>query len=246
MDRISELMKETKERWVASKPENNDLAIYLHFWRGDDLVVMVQCPLDPDQALVAGLIGAQGFEATTLSMTFESYAASSKVSPFTGEPWQHLEKQYVFETDPHGDHGVSECLLTSAHDRGGEFAMSLSLYRMEDHQVIWGEEKRVLSNTPEAEDAAGAMFGFLQDAMSNPTLGEVLIEKGQTSPMIKLVNDLVDDPEARSFHLDMATYKGMQERKLFQAIMFMAEKGSNRAQFIEERLGPDAVMSGGL
>jgi hypothetical protein len=245
MNRISDLMKETKESWVASKPENNDLAIYLHFWRGDDLVVMVQCPLDPDHALVTGQVGAQGFTATTMSMTMESYHSTSKISPITGEPWQNLEKQYVFETDPHGDHGVSECLLTSAHERGGEFAVSLSPYRIENHQVIWGEEDRVFSGNPEAEDAAGSMFDYLQHAMSQPTIDEVMAEKAADDPRVKFMSTLVMDPERRQFHTDMAILTSLEERKLVSAVMFTAEPGSLREELLRERLGDQAVVTNG-
>ena len=246
MARTSELMKETKESWVASEPENTDLAIYLHFWRGDEMVVMVQTPLDRDIGLQAGLVGAQGFAATTMAMTFESYNTTLPESPHTGKPWEPHEMQYTFEAVPENrtEHWVTECLTTTAHERNGEFGLISLPYLIEDGEVTWLDQKLTLSSTTEGEGGGGVMFEYLQDAISQPTIEEIMTEKAQDNRFVAMMAGLVTDPVARMFHTDMATYTALRDRDLVSAIMFTAEPGSVRAQLIEERLGSDAIKVG--
>ena len=90
------------------------------------------------------------------------------------------------------------------------------------------------------------MFDYLQDAMSKQTIEEVMAEKAETDPMVKIMAGLVEDPERRLFHTDMATYTAMKDRKLVSAIMFTADPGSLRQELIQERLGDESIqMSGG-
>jgi hypothetical protein len=239
MNHITELMKATKEGWVASEPENPDLAIYLHFWRGDDLAVMVQCPLDPDIGMQAGLIGASGFSATTMSITFESYYSALKKSPLTGEPWLAREKQYVCEAVPENrtEHWVTECLTTSAHERDGEFALSFLPYAMENHQMIWSDNTLSISSAEVDITGSGEMFGYLQEVMSKPTVEELMTMEGESNKLYALVNTFIEDPEERLFQLDMATFRALEERQLMTTAMFAAEKGSRRAEWIKESFG---------
>lgn len=243
LNQISELMKQTKQDWVASKPESTDLAIYLHFWRGEDLVAMVQTPVDRDLGLEAGKIGASGFGATTLSLTFESYHSTLPMSPVTDRPWQPREMQYVFEAVPQNleKHWVSECLTTTVHERGGGFALHTLPYKIVDDQLVWGEEIVVL---PDGDvQGGGAMHAYLQDAMSQPTIEEIISAKGDAvATVAAFMSGLVTDPEARLFHTDMATYTILKQRDLVTAIMFTAEAGSDRAKWIEERLGPGSLQ----
>jgi hypothetical protein len=247
MEQISELMKQTKEDWVASNPENTDLAIYLHFWRADDLAVMVQCPLDRDTGLNAGIVGAAGFAATTMSITFESYNSTEPVSPNTGKPWEPHEMQYTFEAVPENreKHWVTECLTTTAHERGGDFALTSLPFVIEGNKVIWKEETLTISSGTDGEGGGGVMFDYLQDAMARPTLEEAIDEKSESDPMLKMVTGLIDDPERRLFHTDMAVYKTLEERKLITAVMFRAEAGSLREELIRERFGDRAIIMGG-
>src|SRR5881392_4158957 len=106
---IAEVMRGTKESWVATGPENTDLSMFLHFWRGDELVAAAQTPLDRDTGLKAGMLGARGFSATTMAITFESYQAVEPHSPMTGLDWRPGEMQYVFKTQP-DQTSVLECM----------------------------------------------------------------------------------------------------------------------------------------
>lgn len=248
MDQITDLMKNTKESWVATRPENPDLAIYLHFWRGDDLAVMLQTPLDRDTALEVGHVGAAGFAATAMSITFESYHSTERISPNTGEPWKPHEMQYTVEAVPENKekHWVLECLSTSAHERGGEYCFSSLPYWIEDFQVRWGEEQAIYSTSnTEGESAQGYMFDYLQNAMSQPTLEEVMAEKAKTEPVYEMMSGLVPEPERRLFHTDMATFHSLEERKLVTTGMFAAEPGSLREELIKERFGDRAIQMGG-
>ena len=244
MEQISDLMKQTKESWVATRPDNTDLAMYLHFWRGDDLIAMVQTPLDRDTGLKAGQLGAQGFGASAMSLTFESYNSAEMTSPNTGKRWEPHEMQYTFEAVPQNrtERWVTECLTTTAHERGGEFALCSMPYWIEDDKVVWLEEKTIWHSADEGE-GAGVMFEALQHAMSQPTIEEVFAEKAKGDKVAELVSGLITDPELRHFHTDMATYTAMQDRKLASAVVFTAEAGSDRAKWIEERLGPGSVTA---
>ena len=243
IEQIVLLMKETKESWVASGPENPDLAIYLHFWRGDELVVMVQCPLERDLGLQAAQVGASGFSADTLSLTFESYHSTLPESPNTGKPWEPHEMQYTFEAVPENreKHWVKETITTSIHERGGAFALHSQPYVLEDGKVVWSDETQTISSDVEGESGGGVMFNTLQDAMTKPTIEQILSQESAVNPVTALMNSLVDDPEQRMFHTDMATYKIMEDRNLITAVMFSATPDTRRAEWIEERLGPGST-----
>src|SRR3954470_18718710 len=160
-------MKQTKEGWVGTKPENTDLAMYLHFWRGEDLIAMVQTPLERDIGLHAGQVGAAGFAATTMALTFESYHSEEPKNPVTGQPWQPHEMQYTFEAVPENreKHWVKECLTTSAHERGGAYGLQVMPYVLEGTKVLWAEETITVTSEEDLQ-GGGTMFDYLQSAMS--------------------------------------------------------------------------------
>lgn len=247
MEQVSDLMRTTKEDWVATEPENTDLAIYLHFWRGDEMVVMLQTPLDRDTGLEAGHVGAAGFAATSMAITFESYHSSEGKSPNTGKPWEPHEMQYTFEAVPENrtHHWVTECLSTTVHERGGGFCFSSWPYVIENGKVVWGEKTLDFMAGEDDTKAQGVMFEYLQHAMSQPTLEEVIAEKSKDDPMAAMMAGLVTDPEQRLFHTDMATITMLEERKLITIAMLAAEPGTAREEMIRERLGDQEFPIGG-
>lgn len=247
MDQITDLMKRTKQEWVASEPANTDLAIYLHFWRADDLVAMVQCPLDRDTGLKAGRVGAAGFGATTMSITFESYTTNLEKSPHTGEPWQPQEMQYTFEAVPENatEGWVQECLTTTAHDRGGGFCLTSLPYTIQGKEVLWGEEKFTITDGEDDGHGGGAMYEYLQNVMATPTIEEAMAEQAKTNEITRVMSTLVTDEEQRRFHFDMATFTALTERNLVSSAVFTAPKDSKRAEWIEERLGPGSTVQPG-
>ena len=234
------LMKKVKQDWVDSGPENPDLGIYLHFFRGDEVVAAAQCPLDRDVGLQAGQVGAMGFSATTMAMTFESYHSTLEKSPVTGERWQHQEMQFVAETHPDNDKEgwVNSCLTTSIHERGGGYILSSLPYRLVDGKLEWLDDLviEVASATPE-EKGAGVMFSYLQAAMAQPTMEEQIAESIKTDEMAKAISGLITDTEQREFHSDMATFRTLQERDLVTAVVFSAISGSDRERWLAERFG---------
>ena len=138
-------MKQTKEDWVATKPDNTDIAIYLHFWRGDDLVITLQCEVDRDTALAAGPVGAMGFAADTMAITFESYHTNSRTSPTHGEALAASRDAVRLRgrAAQRGEHWVDECITTTAHERGGAYILSSNGYRIVGDQVEWTEPHAV-------------------------------------------------------------------------------------------------------
>lgn len=238
---ITEVMRTTKQDWVASEPENVDIAIYLHFWRGDELVATVQCPIDRDKGLQAARMGAAGFSADTLMMSFESYHSKLGQSPITGKSWAHQEMQYVFETDPEASAKgwVEECITTLAHERGGSYAMVSNGYGIEFGKVVWKEfQEFVVSSADDGNHAAGMMFEFMQSAMAEPTIEERFAEEAKKDPTMAIVNGLVSDPERRLFHMDMATFKAMTEQNCAVAAVFSAKSGSLREELLNSREFP--------
>lgn len=240
---VSELMRKLKEDWVKSDPENPDLAIYLHLWRDGELAVMAQCPLDRDTALQAAQIGAMGFGAEALSCTFESYHTEHENNPLTGKHWEHMEMQQVAQTIPDAlEKGwVVECLTTSIHSRLGAYGLQSLAYRYKDGGIEWLTEKSEVidSEHPEEGKGGGVMFDVLQMAITTPTIEERIAEMPKDS-MGAVLSGTITDPEERLFHTDMATIAALKERELVAVVMLTAEPGSNRARWIDERLGPDA------
>jgi hypothetical protein len=238
---VTDLMKETKRSWIASEPESTDMAIYLHFWRDDELVVMLQCRYDQEVSSNALLVGVAGFGATTVSMTIESYNTRQLVSPVTGEAWMSGELQYVFETNPQNkvEGWVTEALITYVAERGGGWAKCSDPYRMENHEVFWEDQVIEMGTEVEPEND---VIGFMQHVLSLRTIEDQLREDSEHNAMTALVNSLVTDPELRFFHTDMATYRTLTDRNLITAIGFQTEKGSVRAQLIKERMGDHVIL----
>jgi len=238
-DQVVGLLTTLKEDWVADHPESPDLAIYLHVWRGDRMVAMVQCPLDRDTALHAGSICASGFNASTMSLTFESYHSQLKQSPVTGKPWLRGEMQYLAERDSEAqDKGwVSECLTTLIHERGGAYAMSSQPFRIRDGKVDWLAQSEVHVVDSESENHAdGTMFQYLQRAMSAPTIMDLIGQKSETGDLTTtMMLNLVPDDEVRYFHSDMAVRRVLMEKDLAITVLLLAEPGSKRAQMIHDR-----------
>lgn len=243
-NQITEVMKKTKEEWVATKPENTDIAIYVHFWRGDDLVITLQCEVDRDTAMAAGQVGAMGFGADTMALTFESFHSNLGKSPVTGENWRPHEMQYVFEAEPRNatEHWVDECITTTLHERGGGYVLSSNGYQIEKNKVTWTEDQMLVLSDEESDGhAAGAMFEFLQHAMTQPTIEQAMANA--SNPLTAMMATLVDDPERRLFHTDMATLTSLNERKLIKTALVGAEPGSVREQMLTERLGNDGTWT---
>jgi hypothetical protein len=245
MQVIVDRMMKTKNEWVATKPENTDLGIMLHFYRGDDLVAAVECPLDRDLALQAAQIGSMGFNATTASIAFEALHALTMVSPLTGKEWMHQEMQYLFETNPNASEWVVECITVTMHERGGAYGLHSVPYTIEDDQVTWMEEHVVTGNSTDDDDfeGGGLMFRVMQEAMAGPTMEQKIAEAAKESELGSLMASLVTDEETRLFHTDMACSKALQQRELVKTVLLSAGEGSARKKLLTERLGPSDTES---
>jgi hypothetical protein len=239
VEQVSKVMKELKERWVddvAGTDRNTDLGIYLHFWRDEEIISTVVCNLDRDTGLKVGMMGAKGFNATCMSITFESYHSELPESPLSRQPWRPHEMQFVFQTNPNQD-WVTECLTTTIHERGGSFALNSDGYKIVDGHVVWGHRQlHFLSGVDEGE-GQGFMFDYLQQAMAEPLLMTTLQEESEKSELAKLMLSLVDDPEEQMFHADAATARLLLDRELAHTVLLGAEPGSKRERWIEERFG---------
>jgi hypothetical protein len=238
LDSLVETMRATKESWVATQPENTDLAIYAHFWRGEEMVASVVCHLDRDAGLQAAQIGARGFNASTVALTFESYNSELPESPITGEGWRPGEMQYVAQTQPQAfeKNWVHECITTSIHERGGGFALRGLPYRIKDHRVEWLEESLRLTSE-EGGGGAGFMFELLQEAMEAPMLDDLLSDASEQDSALAMVLKVIADEEVKTYHADAATVQFLTDRQLIIAAMLSAEPGSKREQLLSERFG---------
>src|SRR5204862_6338694 len=185
---------------------------------------------DRDTGLKAGMLGARGFSATTMAITFESYQAVEPHSPMTGLDWRPGEMQYVFKTQP-GQTSVLECMTTSMHERGGGFGLCSQPFQIKEGQVVWSE---AMVHLPSDGEADGAMFSYLQQAMSVSTvIEEMAADKRQ---LAKLLLDAVDDPEVRLFHADMATCQVLLKDEVATSVALLADPGTEREQWIAERM----------
>lgn len=249
---ITQRMKVMKESWVAEIEDggNTDLAIYVHFWRGEELIAAAQCPLDRDTALNAAHIGAMGFSADTVSITFESWHSTHKQSPITGENWRPREMQFVGETNPEAvaKRWVNECLTTSIHDREGNYGISSEPFQIEgeggDRKVVWleADAQMRISSENENERGDGFMFNVLQKIMSEKKMTELMAEQVQQNPLFEVLDAVISDPELRYYHTDSATVQAMAEREVALAVVLNAEKGSERYRLIKERFGEAMVQ----
>jgi len=231
-------MRQTKQDYVATSPDNNDLLIYLHFWRGDEMVAAVATPLDRDKGLQAALLGSTGFAADTVSITFEGYHTTYANSPITGKPWMPNEMQFVYQTMPEATEKgwIIESLNTSIHQRGGAYLLQSQAFTISNGTVDWREES-VIDPHHELTSGGGLMFDTMQDAISAPTIEERVAEAedGGLNLAAKFAHAM--DAETRQFHYDAACLAALQDRELAIAIILHAPRGSTRHRLIEERFG---------
>jgi hypothetical protein len=238
LSELVETMMKVKEGWVATEPENLDLHIYLHFWRGEEMVATVVVPCDRNIGLKFAALGARGFNADTVAMTFESYHSNLAICPMTGKPWQSMEMQYVFQTDPLASEKgwVDECLTTDIHDRDGHSALSSRPFQIKEYQVIWGEEAVVFSDSEDGYKAAGYMQEYMQWAMAQPKL----IDEIKDHPSaLGMVMGLVEDEELRYFHMDCAMLTHLDGQEEVTVTMLSALPGTKRNELLSERFGTD-------
>lgn len=236
LEQVVDLMQEAKERLVASQPSSPDLAIYLHFYRGDEVAAAVQCRMDRDVALQAARVGAMGFNATAMAMTYESYFSELGDSPITGERWMHQEMQFVAQTMPEAfaKGWVTECLTTNIHERGGEYGMYSRPFAIQDDQVVWGEPRVNTMGSDEGVRGGGVIFEVLQQTMTLPTAFDRLKDPDELGSLLKkAARDL--DEESRLAHCDIATFKILTEKDLAQAVVLSAQDGSARHKLLSER-----------
>lgn len=244
LDTVAGLMRQTKEDWVATGPENPDLAIYLQFFRGEEPVASAQCPLDAHRAVRAASIGACGFNTDALAMTVESYHSDLKVSPLTGNPWLHREMQYLAETDPKAlaDGVVNTCLITTAHERGGRFAVQLQPYRITDTTVEWLTAKyERFTSDDVATRGDGRIMAELQQAMASPTALELMAADASKNQALYALLNALSDPEAQLFHCDMATMRALRDQDLVTEVLLFADEGTNREKWLSERMGDPSM-----
>lgn len=232
---VDQVMREAKTDWVATKPESTDLAIYIHAYRGEDVVAALQCPLEREAALKAFQITAVGMSPDTLMATLESWHSTLDKSPVTGQDWMRGEMAFVGATYPEAQQEgwVSECLTTNAFDREGDYVVVSTPYLIQDHQVTFKES--IVHDSSEAE-GSGVMQNAFLAIMQLPTVIQTL-EKDEDAKLIQVVAQFIPDPEVRQFHMDCAALKAMAEQDLITAAALMAEEGSARKQMIIERFG---------
>jgi hypothetical protein len=237
-------VKRLKSEWVDSDPENTDLAIYLHFYRGDEMVALVQCPVDRDNALVAARIGAVGFCADTMSVAFESFHSTLVTSPVSGKPWKPREMQYVFETDPMASEKgwVHSCITISSHERGGAWTITTLPYRLKrkppkkKKELVWLDDEELMMDSGESGEGGGVMHEGMQHAMSMPTTLEQLAEVAKKSTKAKNILKTLSE-EQRLLQSDLAAHRALLEQKVASSVILYAAPDTERAKWLKERLG---------
>jgi hypothetical protein len=239
---IQEVMVHTKTTWVASGPEETDLAFYIHLFRGDELVgVVITRTGDRDTLLKAATLAAPGFAATTVTVTFESWHTTLAKSPLTDEDWRANEMQYIADTDPLAfEKGwLTECVTTVSYDRDGAAAMVSQAYRIKDEEILW-EDPEVLDGSDGNTVGGGYMSDYLSNLMTKEA-ADVLEQKMKELKLAQLFADATGmTPEQQRFHMDAAVMTTLMERKLVEAVILGAEEGSARQTWIEERFGSSA------
>lgn len=236
-------IRKLKTDWVAANPKDPDLATYLYFFRGDDLIAWVQAPMDPESALTVARMGRIGFAATTLCIAHEGYNATTKESPVTGRPWGPGEKQFVYETDPMASAKgwVDSAIIITCHEYGGKWLFAVLPFKIRRGKLTWLEDREVISTSEDedVQDAGGGVHDALQEVMTFPTTTDRLFEAAELNPVFKFMADHLGEEE-RLFHSDMATHRQLLKHNLAMAIEMVAEPGSDRERWLTERLGkPD-------
>lgn len=237
-------VKRLKSEWVDSNPENTDLAIYLHFYRGDELVALVQSPMDRDTALSAARMGAVGFCADTMSVAFESFHSTLGTSPVSGKPWRPREMQYIFETDPMASEKgwVYSCITISSHEKGGDWTITTLPYRLKRKplkkkmELTWLVDEELQLDSDDIGEGSGVMHEAMQEAMTRPNTIESLTQLAEKEPAAMLIAEGLNE-EQLLLQSDLATHRSLLEHRVATAIVLYAAPDSERQQWLTERLG---------
>jgi len=238
---VAEAMKEMKKEWVASEPEQTDLAMLVHLFRGTEPIAALQCRLDRDITLQACHLAVAGMAADQVVIGFESWTTSHMTNPATGKEWEHGQMSEL-GSDPEAvaKGWVKECLSVTGYDRKKNSTIVSIGYQITGTEVVFDEPVVMLSDDEE-ESWANAGGGYMQDAMLHAMSLPSVLEQAQTmeGPKFELMRDLMGTlgPEAVFFHIDCATLRTLGERELILGAVLLAEVGSERERMIEERFG---------
>lgn len=205
----------------------------VHFWRGEDLVSVV-LPLNHDRDLMLRFadVGASGFGADLVAISFDAYSAIVMKNPLTGEAWGGDEMHQAATKHKGRERGwLSDCISSIAVNRAGDQWSIQRRYRKEFPRVHWGDTT-VFSSLEDGLHGGGVMGDALVEAMVDlPTLDQLIARSGLTPMDLGLSAD-----EARA-HMDCATVKMFPKLGLEGLGLLHAEPGSTRAAIIEESLG---------
>lgn len=235
---VDEIMRTLKTSWVADNPETTDLLIYVHLYRGEDIVATLQCPLDRDTMLQACWVAVMGMAVDVVITTVESWHSKEKVCPLTGEPWEPGEMAFLGQTSPEArEKGwVWECLNTMGFDRFQHVSMISTPYRINGTEVTYFESMVIDSDDDDAE-AAGYLTEQMRHCLAQPTiLDRMEAEAPEMAAITKVLAEALSE-EQKMFHIDCAALGALAQRELIKSAALMAENGSERARMIEERFG---------
>lgn len=235
LDKNDEKMREVKQEWVEANPDAPEMPIHIHFWRGDDHVACILTPLNGSQAIKVASLGASGFNATTMALTFESWVTTLENSPLTGKPWRQGEMNFIARTYPDAfEKGwLTEQMATSIHDREGNYYLSKHQFTVENQKVIWGDREVTPNVSPEGVPEGSEHP--LKLAMDEPTMMQRITAMAGEDILVEAVLDTVIDAEERLFHCDMATLRALGEQDVVKGVFLYAEEGTERQKMIEDR-----------
>jgi hypothetical protein len=152
---------------------DRDISPQLEAWRDGNLIAAVICPeVDKTLAFTAATVAAPGFDADTLTLTFDAHVAASPINPATGQSWEPGQMQRACDEEGACDLGIiTDCLLTLLVHRDGAMASWMRKYRVDKTagRVHWIDPVEKRTNRSDM-DLVGQFPDELRESLALPSL----------------------------------------------------------------------------
>jgi hypothetical protein len=258
VDRVLTMQTSAKEEIVKhayeskEQPDDDDLTVlsFVEFWRGDEVVAVAAIPSDRDTMLEIAVNGSYSFSADMTVVSFEGWAATTKINPASGEPWEPGDMAHLAQHERGRERGfIAESLLVTGVDREGNLCGRGKNFTIKDKEVIWTDDISANFNPGDEVVPTGLVNDALKFAMSKPSIaqivsGEASLDPNETPEQMAERKKTFEraaahlSREVMDFYMDKSGLKhlalavGAGEGLLMLGLS--AEPDSLRAQLIEE------------
>lgn len=237
VDVVSDI-KEERVKDARTRAETS-MPVVVHGWRGTEPVVMLMpFQVDRDDGLRAAWVAASGFGCDIITMSMDTWVATTRLNPVTGEKWQQREMQVVARDYDGLENGwITEAINTQAVNRAGDVASVIRHFTVTEHaspfgfltySLEWGDRHGTLDDPRWSTE--GLVRDTLMKYMNAPAMDTLVARAGLRASDFGL-----DDVQARA-HMDCAVVKLATVEQVFEGGIVLMSDDPERAEIIKTSL----------